>query len=128
MTLKEAQRILECLSMGEDPFCDEPLRHTEACADETIQQALQKILYAVKDTKDTKKTKLKTRAEIKKHRPANSGSPWKYEDDELLLALYDKNVKNEEICQQLARSEAAIAARLVRLGKIETRAEFRKRH
>ena len=57
--------------------------------------------------------------------PENAGKPWTEEDEEILSRMFDTGCTKKEICNHFQRSQGAIAARLVRLGKIRDRYEFR---
>lgn len=59
------------------------------------------------------------------HTPENSGKPWTREHDQKLCEMFDCGSSVKEMCEQLKRSRSGIAARLVRLGKIEQRADLK---
>ena len=46
-------------------------------------------------------------------------------DDAVLCQMFDAGGSRKEMCAYFKRSEGSLAARLVRLGKISDRAEFR---
>lgn len=56
--------------------------------------------------------------------PENAGRPWTDELDQQLCSLFDRGASVKEMCAFFKRSRGAIASRLVRLGKIENRAEL----
>ena len=57
--------------------------------------------------------------------PENSGKPWTAELDQQLCDMFDCGASVKEMCEQFKRSRGGIAARLVRLGKIENRADLK---
>lgn len=57
--------------------------------------------------------------------PENSGKPWTPELDRQLRDMFDRGASPKELCAYFKRSRGGIAARLVRLGIIENRAELK---
>ena len=57
----------------------------------------------------------------------NSGKPWTKEDDLALCTMFDMGCSTQSMSARFRRSVGGIAARLVRLGKIEERSELKKR-
>ena len=57
--------------------------------------------------------------------PENSGKPWTVESDRQLCDMFARGASVKEMGRQLKRSRGGIAARLVRLGKIENRGELK---
>ena len=57
----------------------------------------------------------------------NAGKPWNDADDAVLCQMFDAGGSKKEMCAYFKRSEGSLAARLVRLGKISDRAEFRNK-
>lgn len=57
--------------------------------------------------------------------PENSGKPWTTELDQQLCDMFDCGASVKEMCEQFKRSRGGITARLVRLGKIENRADLK---
>ena len=55
-----------------------------------------------------------------KPQPENAGKPWNDADDAVLCQMFDAGGSRKEM-------EGSLAARLVRLGKISDRAEFRNK-
>lgn len=56
--------------------------------------------------------------------PENTGKAWTSTDDTELCHMYDSKCAPTDICAHLKRSKSAVAARLVRLGKIKERKDF----
>lgn len=63
--------------------------------------------------------------DTKSKQPENSGKPWTPETDEQLCAMFDCGSSVKEMCEYFKRSRGGITARLVRLGKIENRADIK---
>ena len=63
----------------------------------------------------------------KKNMPENAGKKWTDEDDKKLCEMFDTGVTKKDICNTFKRTSTGIASRLVRLGKIKERDEFRYR-
>ena len=61
----------------------------------------------------------------KGNRPENSGKPWTPELDQQLCEMFYRGISVKELCSYFKRSKGGIAARLVRLGKIENRADLK---
>ena len=55
--------------------------------------------------------------------PGNSGKPWTQDDDRMLLEGFDRGINVEALAERHSRTQGAIAARLVRLGRISERSE-----
>ena len=66
----------------------------------------------------------KEKPRSQKQVPENTGKAWSSKDDAELCRMFDSKFPPKEICTHLKRSRSAIAARLVRLGKIKERKEF----
>lgn len=63
----------------------------------------------------------------KRSKPENAGKFWTKEEELLLVEMYTGNATKKQICETFKRTEAGIAARLVRLGVITERDVFRSR-
>lgn len=59
-----------------------------------------------------------------KNLPENTGKAWTSTDDTELCHMFDSKCAPTDICAHLKRSKSAVAARLVRLGKIKERKDF----
>ena len=60
-------------------------------------------------------------------RPENAGKFWTREEERLLVQMYNSSATKQEMCAAFKRTEVALAARLVKLGVIKDRDEFRGR-
>ena len=58
---------------------------------------------------------------VKRVLPENAGKPWEQAEDELLSTEFDAGTPVDEIARRHKRTEGAIRARLVRIGKITER-------
>lgn len=63
----------------------------------------------------------------KTKRPENAGKAWTVEEEQLLIKMYNSGASKKEMCDAFKRTEVALAARLARLGTIESRDAFRGR-
>lgn len=113
MDIKRAKELLLVLADGVNPLTGEVLAETDSCNQVEIVRALHAVLRFV-DAHPQKP----------KRPPENAGLPWAKEDDEILCRMYDAGCTRKELCNYFKRSNGAIAARLVRLGKINTRDDF----
>ena len=115
MDINRAKEIIAALADGVDPTTGEVLPDNSVCNKGEVVRAF----YAVLNHLDEKKSK--------KNMPANAGKPWSKEDEYLLVDLYQSGTSKKDICNTLHRTATGIAARLVRLGIIESRDTFRDR-
>lgn len=116
MNIERAKQLITILADGVNPLTGEVLPEEDSCNQVEIVRALHKILMSLNEQQKPKK-KL----------PENSGKPWTGEDEVLLCAMFDSGRTNKEICEHFKRTTGAIAARLVKLGKISEREEFSRR-
>ena len=117
MDIIRAKEILEMLADGVNPMTGEVLPYSDSCNQVEVVRAIHAVLkhIAVEPEKP------------KRPMPENAGKPWTKDDEEILCRMFDTGCTEKEICNHFQRSSGAIAARLVRLGKIEARDEFRNR-
>ena len=76
---------------------------------------------------DSSKPQPKSNSSPKDNRPKNAGKPWTREQELLLIKMYNQGATNKEMCEKFKRTETGLAARLVKLGIIKEREEFRNR-
>ena len=69
----------------------------------------------------------KSNSSPKDNRPKNAGKSWTREQELLLIKMYNQGATNKEMCEKFKRTEIGLAARLVKLGIIKERKEFRCR-
>ena len=114
MEISKAKEIISALAEGIDPTTGEVLPDNSVCNKGDVVRAF----YAILETLDKKS---------KKNMPENAGKRWTDEDDKKLCEMFDTGVSMKDICNTFKRTTTGIASRLVRLGKIKERDEFRNR-
>ncbi len=116
MDIQRAKELLTLLSDGVNPLTGEILAEDDSCNQVEVVRALNSVLRYIEN-----------RAEkSSEHLPANAGKPWTEEDEEILTRMFEHGRTRKEICNYFKRSPGAIASRLVKLGKINERDEFRR--
>ena len=115
MDINKAKEILSSLAEGIDPTTGEVLPDDSVCNKGDIVRSFYAILNHLGDETNAKCM------------PANAGKAWSKQDDDLLTNLYQSGTSKKDICGILQRTEAGIAARLVRLRLIDKRDVFRSR-
>lgn len=116
MDIQRAKELLAVLSDGVNPLTGEVLPEDDSCNQVEIVRALNTVLRYL-DNQPQKLTKPS---------PDNAGKPWTAEDKEALSRMFEQGCTKKEICSYFKRSPGAIAARLVKLGKISERDQFRR--
>ena len=114
MDINIAKEIISALAEGIDPTTGEILPNDSVCNKGDVVRAF----YAILEILDKKP---------KKNMPENAGKRWTDEDDKKLCEMFDTGVSKKDICDTFKRTTTGIASRLVRLGKIKERDEFRNR-
>jgi hypothetical protein len=114
--LERAKELLTVLSDGVNPLTGEVLSEDDSCYQVEIVRAINTDLRFI-ESQSKKATKVL---------PENAGKPWTREDEEVLGRMFEAGCRRKEICNHFKRSSGAIAARLVKMGKISERDEFRK--
>ena len=112
MDINKAKEIISALAEGIDPITGELLPEDSVCNKGDVVRAF----YTILENLDKKR---------KKNIPENAGKRWSDEDDKKLCEMFNAGVSKKEICNTLKRTTTGIASRLVRLGKIKERDEFR---
>lgn len=115
MELNRAKEILSALAEGADPITGELLPEDSVCNKGEVVRAFYTVLACLDKSKPKKK------------QPENAGKRWTDEDDKKLCEMFDAGVCRKDICDTFKRTATGIASRLVRLGKISERDEFRNR-
>jgi len=114
MNIQYAKELLEMLADGVNPVTGEVLSADDSCNQPEVIRALHLAV-----------AQLEKAAQKAKYLPANAGKPWTAEDEENLCRMFNKGCSKKEICGFFKRTEGAIAARLVQLGLIQSRDDFR---
>lgn len=117
MDIIRAKEILEILADGVNPMTGEVLPKSDSCNQVEVVRAIHTILKFI--NAET--------AKPKDSMPENAGKPWTRADEEILCRMFDTGCPGEAICNHFQRSHGSIAAKLVKLGKIRERREFRIR-
>ena len=113
METSEAIAILQALADGVDPHIGEVL---PPYSPYQSSQVIRALFLALR----TLEIQLKTK-QSRRPLPENSGKPWAASEDELLCRRFDSGASVTQMAQEHRRTEGAIRARLVRLGKIDAR-------
>jgi len=106
----KALEILQDLSDGIDPHTgeifpsDSPYQHPDTV------RALFKAINAL--------ARIQERSKREKALPENAGKPWNAEADALLAQQFDSGVSFKELSKDHKRTDGAIKARLIKLGKM----------
>jgi hypothetical protein len=112
MDQDQALSILQALSAGTDPFSGEPFPAASTYQHPDVVRALYQAVRALETAVAAQKRQAA--------RPAagNSGKPWTKEEDDRLVAAFDKGTSIDDLAVAHARSRLAIEARLARFGRI----------
>ena len=116
MDITRAKELLEGLADGVNPITGEVLSQDDSCNQVEIVRALNTILRHLEDVLMV----------TGNSEPENAGKPWTKAEDEILCRMFDRGCSKKEICTYFKRSSGGIAARLVKLGKIADRGQFKR--
>jgi hypothetical protein len=112
MERTEAIQIVQALADGRDP------RTGEAFPPDSPYQSVQvtrALFFAARSLASRRAP-----ANRDRNLPENAGKAWSAADDETLARRFDDAVEVPALAQEFKRTEEAIRARLVRLGKIDS--------
>ena len=115
MDTSEAIKIVEALAKGVDPTTGELFEESSPYNHPSVIRALFLALKALEQVKD--------RGRRDRGLPDKAGTPWSAEEDQRLLEAFDQGIDVNELAERHCRTRGAIAARLVRLGRITERSE-----
>ena len=113
MNTQEAAEILRALADGVDPFTGEIFPDDSPYQKPQVIRALFLALSVMEGVPKGRK--------VKRVLPENAVKPWEQAEDELLSTEFDAGTPVDEIARRHKRTEGAIRARLVRIGKITER-------
>jgi hypothetical protein len=112
MERSEAIQIVQTLADGRDPRTGEPFPSDSPYQSAQVTRAL---FFAIRSLESRRGPGGRNR-----NLPENAGKPWSMADDEALARRFDDAVEVPDLAQEFKRTEEAIRARLVRLGKIDS--------
>ena len=114
MDVAAARRIIECLADGLDPISGESFPAGSPLQNPDVVRALHVALSAL-DARIERRPR-------ETEGPSNAGRAWIAEEDRALAEAFDTGTETlAEIAGRFGRTEDAIAARLVRIGKVPDR-------
>jgi hypothetical protein len=113
MDTSEAARVLEALAEGVDPSTGEVFTPDSPYQNPQVIRALFLAIRALEGKREDKQSK--------RNFPENAGKAWDASEDELLCKRFDAGTSVSQMAREHKRTEGAIRARLVRLGKINER-------
>ena len=113
MDFNQALEVIEALSEGIDPESGELLGNDSCFNNPRVIRAL----FAAKEALNNSISAAKRKSQL----PEKSGSPWHPEEDRRLSESFDSGLTVEQLANKHGRTAGAIAARLVRIGKISER-------
>ena len=115
MDISRAREIIEALSDGINPITGEYLPQDHCFNEPDVIRALYVATEQLKNAEKRNSRNL----------PENAGKPWNAKDDEELAEMFNEGKTRKEICTYFQRTTGSIAARLFRLGLIQTVEEFK---
>ena len=114
MDIAYAKELLKQLADGVNPLTGEVLQKGDSCNEPDVIRALYLAIACLEKAEKREK-----------NLPDNAGKPWTQEDVDKLNRMFEEGISKKTICNEFKRTEGAIVARLVRLGRIRNRDEFR---
>ena len=115
MSPLEAKKIIDALANGVDPETGEVLAAQSIFTSPAVIRALFVAVSAL--------DRAARRADRDNSLPQNAGRSWSEEEDKELLGIFDGGTPIKEIAARHGRTLGAITSRLVRLGRLNGRAE-----
>lgn len=135
MELHEAIKIIRSLATGENPDTGQSFGADSVLESPKVIRALHRVIQELESKEralQKREKREKQRREREERRrdgslPEDAGRPWDTQADDHLLKLWNAGETVDVIGEQLYRTGGAIAARLVRLGKVPSREAARQR-
>ncbi len=113
MDVEEALKVVEALAEGVNPETGE-LLPSESCFNSP------RVIRAMYAAKEALSGSIRIAERISK-RPAKAGRSWSEAEDQQLANSFDAGSSVDQLAEDHGRTKGAIAARLVRIGKIKER-------
>lgn len=113
MQPSEALHIVASLADGVDPYTGEIFPDGNVYQNPQGVRALFMAIRALE--------RLEARQRRERRVPESAGKPWDASEHELLCQRFDAGDSVTELAREHGRTEGAVRARLVRLGKIDAR-------
>jgi len=110
METNETIEIIQALANGADPMTGEVFPESSPYNHPKVIRALFQTLKALE--------KYRGREDRERNLPGNAGKPWDEKEDRDLIKDFDARTATKEIAAKHGRTEYAITARLVKLGKL----------
>lgn len=117
MESAETVKIIQALANGSDPITGEVFPDSSPYNHPKVIRALFQTLKALE----------RSRGREERERPGNAGKPWDEKEDRDLIKGFDAQIPTKEIAAKHGRTEYAITARLVKLGKLSEPVNSRQR-
>lgn len=114
--------ILESLLDGVDPFTGEILDESHVCCRPEVMRALH---HAVEALRGADRHVAASVGRQQGDKPDNAGAPWTAAEEKELENMFLNNLPLKEIASRLGRTRGGIRARMVRLGLIKNRRDYK---
>ena len=111
MNREEALRIVSSLADGHNPETGEVLEEGHILQQPNVVRALCLAADALQN--------YTSRSKREKRLPAHAGLPWTEIEDKQLASAFDAGAAVGDLATEHQRTEGAIKARLIRLGKLD---------
>jgi hypothetical protein len=115
MDESKALTIVSALANGVNPLTGEMFTADSLYQSPEVVRALYAAARALE-------IRTKSRARPRTNMPANAGKPWSDEEDQKLLAGFDRGQSLPDLAQSHGRTPAGIQARLERHGRLQVQA------
>ncbi len=107
----QALELVTYLAEGINPLTGEWLPEGHLCQRPELIRAFHRAVGALQQESRRERKALQ--------RPVNAGLSWTEQEDSELGTAFDEGVPLDELAQRHGRSQGAVEARLVKLGKLE---------
>jgi hypothetical protein len=110
MEIKRAIEIIRALADGVDPHTGEMFAAESPYQSPETVRALFEAIRGL-ELLDSRSRRIQTL-------PQNAGKPWTIEEDQILVSRFESGTTIKELSVQHSRTQGAIQARLIKLGKL----------